>query len=67
MILDKGMVSSGIIGDNLQLLNWQMVSKSIEQKDNLKKVNCGQCVLEKNIYFIMIVPLFLNSYSPMKG
>ncbi len=31
------------------------------------KVNCGQCVLEKNIYFIMIFPPILNSYYPMKG
>ncbi len=26
-----------------------------------------QCVLEKNIYFIMIFPPILNYYSPMKG
>ncbi len=52
--------SSGIIGEYLELLNWQMeVSKSIEWKGT---VNCGQCVLEKNIYFIMIFPLILNSY-----
>ncbi len=38
--------------------------KSIELKG---AVNCGQCVLEKNIYFIMIFPPILNSYSPMKG
>ncbi len=39
---------------NLELLNWQMeVSKSIELKG---AVNCGRCVLEKNIYFIMIFP-----------
>ncbi len=48
------------------LLNWQMeVSKSIEQK---AAFNCGQRVLEKNIYFIMIHhphPI-LNSYQ-MKG
>ncbi len=57
--------SSGIIGENVELLNWQMeVSKSIELKG---AVNCGQCVLEKNIYFIMIFPPILNSYSPMKG
>ncbi len=48
------LTSSGIIGEHLELLNWQMeVSKSIELKG---AVNCGQCVLEKNIYFIMIFP-----------
>ncbi len=31
----------------------------------IKAVNCGQCVLEKNINFIMIFPTILNSY-PMK-
>ncbi len=52
--------SSGITGEYLELLNWQMeVSKSIEWKGT---VNCGQCVLEKNIYFIMIFPPILNSY-----
>ncbi len=29
-------------------------------------VNCGQCVLEKNMYFIMICTPILNSYYPMK-
>ncbi len=29
--------------------------------------NCVQCVLEKNIDFIMIFPPTLNSYYPMKG
>ncbi len=62
-ILDEGMVSglflgvltsSGIIGENLELFNWQMeVSKSIEWKG---AVNCGQCVFKKNIYFIMNPP-----------
>ncbi len=57
MILDEGMVSdllsgvltpSGIIGENVELLNWQMeVSKSIELKG---AVNCGQCVLENFFY-----------------
>ncbi len=57
--------SSGIIGENLELLNWQMeVSKSIKKKG---AINSGQCVLEKNIYFIMIFPPILNLYSPMKG
>ncbi len=59
------LTSSGIIGENLELLNWQMeVSNSIESKG---AVNCGQCVLEKNIYFIMIFPPILNTYSPMEG
>ncbi len=35
------------------------VSKSIEKKS---AINCGQCVLEKKIYFIMIFPVILNSY-----
>ncbi len=56
--------SNLIIGEHLELLNWQMeVSKSIEYKG---AVNCGQCVLEKNIYFIMIFPPILNSYYPMR-
>ncbi len=41
------LTSSGIIGENLELLNWQMEGA----------VNCGQCVLDKNIYAIMISPL----------
>ncbi len=54
--------SSGIIGEHLELFTWQMeVSKCIEIK-----VNCGQCVFYKNIYFIMIFPPMSNSY-PMKG
>ncbi len=58
------LTSSGIIGEHLELLNWQMeVSKSIQYKS---AVNCVQCVLEKNIYFIMIFPPILNSYYPMK-
>ncbi len=38
-------------------------------KKYLKKgaFNCGQCVLENNIYFIMIFPPILNSYYQMKG
>ncbi len=60
MILDKGMgqslvmcslTSSGIIGENLELLNWKMdVSKSIESKGAF---NCGQCVLETNTHWSM--------------
>ncbi len=52
------LTSSGIIGEHLELLNWQMeVSKIIKEKG---AGNCGQCVLEKNIYFTMIFPLFEN-------
>ncbi len=47
------LTSSGIIGEDLELLNWQMeVSKSIEKG----AVNCGQYVFGKNIYFIRIFP-----------
>ncbi len=51
------------------MLNWQMeVSKIILKKG---AVNCGQCLLEKNfireINFILIFPLILNPYYPMKG
>ncbi len=54
-----------VIGENVKLLNWQMeVLKSIELKG---AINYGQNVLEKNIYFIMIIPPILNSYYLMKG
>ncbi len=43
------LTSSGIIGEHLELLNWQMeVSKSIQYKS---AVNCVQCVLEKKYLF----------------
>ncbi len=58
------LTSSGIIGENVELLNWQMeVSKRIEQNVT---VNCGQCVLEKKKYFIIIFPPILNSYYPIR-
>ncbi len=41
------LTSSGIIGEHLELLNWQMeVSKSIEYKG----INCGRFVLEKKTF-----------------
>ncbi len=47
------------------MLNWQMEVSKIEEKKGT--INCGQCVLEKNIYFIIIFPPILTSYSPMEG
>ncbi len=59
------LTSSGIIGENLELLNWKWRFQNILNKNDT--INCGQCVLEKSIYFIMIFPPILNSYSQMKG
>ncbi len=45
-ILPGVLTPSGIIGENIGMLNWQIeVLKSIELKGT---VNCGQCVVEKN-------------------
>ncbi len=59
------LTSSGIIGEHLELLNWQMeVSKSIEYKG---VINCGRFVLEKKHLFHNDTSPNLNSYYPLKG
>ncbi len=45
----------------LELLNWQ-INGGFKKYWIKGCVNCGQFVLDKNIYFIMIFPLILNSY-----